>query len=65
LAKKGTLGEVKVRMNIGFADPLASKIIAGADRFERTLNAEVRYRLRVAYGLVIETPVEVAVGVSE
>jgi hypothetical protein len=63
VAKKGDLKPV-LKSCIGFDEVLAQKIREGAEQNERGWNQEIRYRLRVAYGL-IETPAEDPAGVSD
>ena len=62
MAKKGELKTV-YHMNVGLDQALAQAVDASAEQNERSLNQEVRYRLRQAYGLD-QTPAEEPAGVS-
>jgi hypothetical protein len=62
MAKKGTLGEPYIHLNVRLDPVLGKAVEAGAEAFERTMNQEVRYQLRKAYGLD-QTPAEDKAGV--
>jgi hypothetical protein len=63
MAKKGTLGEPYIHLNVRLDPVLGKAVEAGAATYERTMNQEVRYALRKFYGLD-QAPAEDMAGAS-